>query len=138
MYKIWKCPQQVSVVRFASTQQQTDFRQHSTSIVKVHLPFSNQSHIFFLILLFRCPLLPPFCSLAISLKIYFSQNMTVFPPRHMTISANTTCHRQLINGCTQTQHGSLCPSHLPSGTMSHFHTVLLALHNFYGQPLSAL
>ena len=78
----------------------------------------------------------------------------------MTIPTNIVFHSELIHGFTQTQHEyqvcrfflslsyspHICltmdlsvihniPIHFRSGTMFHFHTALLALHNSYKCPL---
>ena len=42
MCKIWQYPQQVRIPRFTSSQKQSSLRRHSTLIIKVNLPFSDQ------------------------------------------------------------------------------------------------
>ena len=53
MFEIWQHPQQARVAGFNPTMQQSDLRQHSTLIDKVHLPFTNQPSHFS-----QCPLRP--------------------------------------------------------------------------------
>ena len=90
------------MARFTSTQQQSDLHQHSISISKVHLPFSNQpSHIL--------PQ-PAFTMSSLTLISSFAlppQNLMPFskhdhplPTTHdhdMTIPTNTASHSQLIH-----------------------------------------
>ena len=125
-------------------------------------PSQNNLHTFILNLLLSCPLLPHFPPLTFNLQVQCpSQDMTILPHQHMIIPANTVCHRQMIYSFIQTQHQllrpisifdlysthsshhrSLCP--LQDSNIAffqaplHLHTVLLALHYSYKQPLSAL
>ena len=87
------------VARFTSTQQLSDLSHHYTSIVKVHLPFSNQPSHFL-----------PQAAFSMSSLTYISthdiQPQDIMPfsrhdhpsPQHMIIQTNTVCNSQLICG----------------------------------------
>ena len=88
------------MARLTSTRLQSDLRQHSTVIVKVHLPFSNQPSHF----LPQPTFWLAFFHLTFNLKTECpSQVMTILSPQQMTMPMSTVCHGQLIYGFIQTQ-----------------------------------
>ena len=135
------------VARFTSTQQQSDQHQHSTLIGKVHLPFSNQSSHFL-------PLPASTMFTMVSLSFYDLQPHNLMPfSRHahplstahdhtnehcLPYPTNIWLHSNTISTSNPCVFLRMFPSRLLSGAMHHFHTALLALHNSYEQPLSAL